>query len=237
VYSFFSLLELEYSVLFVFFSDFMQKSKRIKIKINPFPSCYSCYLFNDEKYPAITIFTKIIKPTDVMLNDITSEFGVKSCFVTDVCTYWARIKNTTFNNKAVKRNTFLVAQEKHKLTCLRFCSKSKTKNSDRLIDVTTSCILFSRHATNMVVRKRVHIHASLKFLIITAQCFGFFPVQGVSSHNLKFLKFSWMSVRVIFSLFICILGWFDACANIRFMILEGFHPDYLSKHTTLSFVF
>ncbi|RZB39402.1 Trehalose recp domain containing protein, partial [Asbolus verrucosus] len=72
------------------------------------------------------------------------------------------------------------------------------------------------------------------FLIIIAQFFGFFPVQGVSSDEVQSLKFSWISIRVVLSLVMCFIGWFECFANIRFMVVRN-HIQFQQRYVFFLF--
>lgn len=76
-----------------------------------------------------------------------------------------------------------------------------------------------------------NIHSSFKFIIIIAQCFGFFPVQGVLSKDVYSLKFSWWSIRVIINFAIGCVAFICAFAHLRRLFIGTFTlNDFGKKH-------
>lgn len=77
-----------------------------------------------------------------------------------------------------------------------------------------------------------NIHSSFKFIIIIAQCFGFFPVQGVLSKDAHFLKFSWWSLRVIINFIIGCVAYICASAHLRRLFIGTFTLNDFGKKKT-----
>ncbi|XP_063909428.1 gustatory receptor for sugar taste 64a-like [Zophobas morio] len=73
-----------------------------------------------------------------------------------------------------------------------------------------------------------HLHKSLKFILIIAQVFGFFPVKGILCDYVFSLRYFSISARELLSLFVCVIGWLDCLANVRILINSGFNAHYLN---------
>lgn len=76
-----------------------------------------------------------------------------------------------------------------------------------------------------------NIHSSFKFIIIIAQCFGFFPVQGILSKDPQLLKFSWWSVRVAINFIIGFVAYICASAHLRRLFIGTFTLNDFGKET------
>ncbi|KYB27367.1 hypothetical protein TcasGA2_TC033212 [Tribolium castaneum] len=74
--------------------------------------------------------------------------------------------------------------------------------------------------------EKENVHKSLKSIIVIAQIFGYFPVQGVLSNEPIFLNFSWFSLRVVSSLVTIITGVVIVFGHIRLMAVGGGYSQF-----------
>lgn len=62
-------------------------------------------------------------------------------------------------------------------------------------------------------------HQSFAFLIIMAQIFGAFPLNGVSRNSYKFLRFRWRSLKLLYTVLFLGADCFESCCHIYNMIV------------------
>lgn len=72
-------------------------------------------------------------------------------------------------------------------------------------------------------------------IIVLAQCFGLFPVSGVLSSNIRFLKFNWKSKKVLYSLLVLTLFLVNTGFQCYTMWICGFNFGKLGKTILVSY--
>lgn len=65
---------------------------------------------------------------------------------------------------------------------------------------------------------------SFKVVAIFANCFGLFPIAGVTSNFASDLKFQWFSLKMLYSLLLLFLGFFRLVAIILYLFQKYSFP-------------
>lgn len=72
-------------------------------------------------------------------------------------------------------------------------------------------------------------HQSFAFLIVMAQVFGVFPLDGVTAHSYKFLQFRWLSFKILYTLIFLGVDSFESFFHIYNMIVLRISLPWFGK--------
>ncbi|XP_050444756.1 gustatory receptor for sugar taste 64f-like isoform X2 [Cataglyphis hispanica] len=79
------------------------------------------------------------------------------------------------------------------------------------------------------------LHASIRPIIMLAQCFSMFPVCGVNKSDASYLRFTWRSPKVLYTITVFLAVFFVSVYNVLWL-LSGINSTKMSKSIT-TFVF
>lgn len=73
----------------------------------------------------------------------------------------------------------------------------------------------------MVAHRSEHIHQAFSKVLILAQCFGQMPIQGITSPTYKSLKFTYVSLRTLYSILLIVGAAFVLSTESIWLLRKG----------------
>ncbi|XP_072754924.1 gustatory receptor for sugar taste 64f isoform X2 [Anoplolepis gracilipes] len=80
------------------------------------------------------------------------------------------------------------------------------------------------------------LYASIRPIIMLAQCFSMFPVCGVNKSDASYLRFTWRSPKILYTFIVFLTVFFMSIYNVLWLLSTGANSSKMSKSMT-TFVF